>query len=68
LIDNTGSKPFNMHTYPPRTGNNQLAAAIKQLSRLKYGRDKNIVEMEIMERSQLGSPVRIPPLSEGVVK
>jgi type IV secretory pathway TraG/TraD family ATPase VirD4 len=68
LIENTGSKPFNMHTYPPRPGNKELAAAIKQLSRLKYGRDKTIVEMEIMERSQLGAPVRIPPMSEGVVK
>jgi hypothetical protein len=57
-----------MHTYPPRPGNKELAAAIKQLSRLKYGRDKTIVEMEIMERSQLGAPVRIPPMSEGVVK
>jgi type IV secretory pathway TraG/TraD family ATPase VirD4 len=68
LIENTGSKPFNMHTYPPRPGNKELAAAIKQLSRLKYGRDKTIVEMEIMERSQLGAPSRIPPMPEGVVK
>ena len=68
LIENTGSKPFNMQTYPPRPGNKELAAAVKQLSRLKYGRDKTIVEMEIMERSQLGSPIRIPPMSEGVVK
>lgn len=68
LVDNTGSKPFNMHTYPPRKGNDKLAAAIKQLSRLKYGRDKTIVEMEIMERSQLGSPVRLPPMADSVVK
>lgn len=64
LIDNTASKPFNMRTYPPRQGNQQLADAIKQLSRLKYGRDKTIVEMEIMERSQLGAPVRLPPMPE----
>lgn len=68
LIDNTGSKPFNMATYPPRKGNKELAAAIKQLSRLKYGRDKTIVEMEILERSQLGAPSRLPPLPENVVK
>lgn len=55
LIDNTAAKPFNMMTYPPTPGNKELAEAIKELSRLKYGRPREIVEAEIMERSQLGS-------------
>lgn len=55
LIDNTAAKPFNMSIYPPTPGNKELAAAIKELSRLKYGRPREIVEAEIMERSQLGS-------------
>lgn len=55
LIDNTAAKPFNMSTYPPTPGNKELGAAIKELSRLKYGRPRDIVEAEIMERSQLGS-------------
>ncbi len=54
LIDNTASKPFNMNTYPPTPGNRELAEAIKQLSRLKYGRDQRIVEAEILERTKLG--------------
>jgi hypothetical protein len=54
LIDNTAAKPFNMLTFPPIKGNKELAAAIKELSRLKYGRPKEIVEREIMERAQLG--------------
>ncbi len=54
LIDNTAAKPFNMLTYPPRAGNKELAAAIKELSRLKYGRPREIVEAEINERAQLG--------------
>lgn len=54
LIDNEASKPFNMLAYPPQEGNRALAAAIKQLSRLKYGRDRRIVEAEIMERTKLG--------------
>ena len=54
LIDNTAAKPFNMMTYPPKAGNKQLAEAIKELSRLKYGRPREIVEAEIMERAQLG--------------
>ena len=55
LIDNTAAKPFNMMTYPPTPGNKELAEAIKELSRLKYGRPREIVEAEILERSQLGS-------------
>src|SRR3989344_4207222 len=57
LIDNTAAKPFNMLTYPPRTGNKELAAAIKELSRLKYGRPREIVEAEIADRARLGSVV-----------
>jgi len=55
LIDNTAAKPFNMYTLPPQPGNKELAAAIKELSRLKYGRSREVVEAEIMERSALGS-------------
>jgi predicted ATPase len=54
LIDNTASRPFNMNTLPPQKGDPKLAAAIKQLSRLKYGRDRASVEAEILERTQLG--------------
>lgn len=55
LIDGKGSKPFCMAGYPPARGNRELGAAIKQLSRLKYGRDRDIVTSEIMERTKLGS-------------
>lgn len=54
LIDNTASRPFNMSVYPPEKGDPKLAAALRQLSRLKFGRPKDIVESEIMERTQLG--------------
>jgi len=54
LINNTAAKPFSMMTYPPKPGNKELAEAIKELSRLKYGRPREIVEAEIMERAQLG--------------
>ncbi|MEK9151957.1 MAG: DUF87 domain-containing protein, partial [Patescibacteria group bacterium] len=52
LIDNTASRPFNMSMYPPAKGSTELVEAIKQLSRLKYGRDRTIVEQEILERTQ----------------
>ena len=58
LIDNTAAKPFNMNTYPPTPGNKELAFAIKELSRLKYGRPKELVDAEIMERTQLGVAIK----------
>lgn len=53
LIDNESSKPFNMLAYPPKEGSIELANAIKELSRLKYGRDRRIVEAEIIDRTKL---------------
>jgi hypothetical protein len=43
-------KPFNMETLPPPIPNVENVPKIKQLSHLKYGRDKMTVEAEIMER------------------
>jgi len=55
LIDNQTTKPFNMLAYPPKKGNKELAKAIKELSRLKYGRDRATVSAEILEKSKLGA-------------
>ncbi|OGY79579.1 MAG: hypothetical protein A3B74_02265 [Candidatus Kerfeldbacteria bacterium RIFCSPHIGHO2_02_FULL_42_14] len=66
LIDNTASRSFNMKTLLPEpTGDLELAAKLKELSRLKYGRDRRIVEAEILERSKLdqlvGGSVGVTP-------
>jgi hypothetical protein len=53
LINNLLSKPFNISFYPPTRGDQEIANALKELSRLKYGRDRNIVNREIMERTKL---------------
>ncbi|MDP3900143.1 MAG: type IV secretion system DNA-binding domain-containing protein [bacterium] len=53
LIDNTASRPFSMSTYPLGPGNDILAQKIKELSRVKYGRARGIVEAEIMQRSKI---------------
>lgn len=53
LVNGVLSKPFNMQTYPPTEGNKELIEPFKELSRLKYGRDRNIVNREIMERSKV---------------
>jgi hypothetical protein len=55
LVNNELTKPFNMKTYPPTKGDQEIANAFKELSRLKYGRDKNIVNREIMDRTKITS-------------
>ena len=65
IVDNSTQKPFTMKSPWTDTGNVKLAESIKQLSRLKYGRDKAIVEAEIMERTQLGSTDTGPPPATG---
>lgn len=57
LINNELSKPFNMKTFPPSRGNQELANSLKELSRLKYGRDAAIVNREILERAKMASAV-----------
>jgi hypothetical protein len=56
LIHSTVATPFNMKTYPPTKGNPEIAQAIIELSKLKYGRDKDIVNSEIMERTRYTTP------------
>ena len=52
LVNSELSKPFSMKTFPPTKGDQQTAIYLKELSRLKYGRDANIVNREILERSK----------------
>jgi hypothetical protein len=50
-----------MKAPPPVKGDRRIAEALKQLSRLKYGRDRGIVEAEILERTQIQAPPPPPP-------
>ena len=50
MINNETSKPFSIATYSPEEGNMEIAQAIKELSSLRYGRDKVLVERDIEER------------------
>jgi len=58
LINGVLSKPFNIQGYPPTKGDREIANALKELSRLKFGRDRTIVNREIMERTKLTSLVK----------
>jgi hypothetical protein len=53
LIGGILTKPFNIKTYPPTKGNQEIANALKELSRIKYGRDRDLVNQEIMERTRM---------------
>jgi hypothetical protein len=55
LIDGAPTRPFNGQSIWPDDydGNQKLGAAIKELSRLKYGKPKELVEAEILERSRV---------------
>jgi hypothetical protein len=62
MINGTASRPFNMMTPPPPSGGSRdVAEAIRQMSRLKFGRPKTQVTAEILERSQLGAQKSVGP-------
>ena len=52
LIDGVLTKPFNIQGFPPTKGDQEVANAIKELSRLTYGRDRHIVNQEIIARTR----------------
>ncbi len=54
LVNGMPVKPFNSHTPFPSRGNAQIVDKIKELSYLKFGRDRAEVEEEIMERYRAG--------------
>lgn len=50
LIDNQNPPAFNFQPILPEKGNYELAKAIKELSRLKYAKDRQTVENDIKNR------------------
>ncbi len=73
LIDNQSATPFNIQTISPDETASLinlppkdmvLAEKIRQLSRLKYGRDRKVVEAEIKERSKVGGKLDLSDLLE----
>jgi hypothetical protein len=50
LVNGQPTKPFNIITLPPEKGNPELVENLKQLSYLKYGRDRAEIETEIMTK------------------
>ena len=52
LIKGETSKPFNIVTFPPSKENPEVIRLIKEFSRVKYGRDRTKVEVELSQRLQ----------------
>ncbi|MEK7089186.1 MAG: TraM recognition domain-containing protein, partial [Patescibacteria group bacterium] len=50
LVNGQPTKPFNIKTLAPEEGNKEIVDNLKQLSYMKYGRDRKEVEAEIMGR------------------
>lgn len=50
LVSGQPTKPFNIATFAPPTGNMSVVEKIKELSYLKYGREREEVESEIMAK------------------
>ena len=61
LMNNELTKPFNMKTYPPTIGDQEVANALKELSRLRFGRDATIVNREIMTRIRMAEATKPTP-------
>jgi len=50
LVKGQPTKPFNIETIAPEKGNLDIVDSLKELSYMKYGRDREEVEAEIMGR------------------
>ncbi|HNQ44988.1 MAG TPA: type IV secretion system DNA-binding domain-containing protein [bacterium] len=55
LVDNMSSRPFTLRTPWPLFGNCDpvMAGKIRELSRLKYGQARSLIEAEIIQRSKI---------------
>jgi len=53
MIDGKISSPFKLKTIVPKFGNKEKVRTIKKISKLKYTRERSVVEEEIKEHSRL---------------
>lgn len=64
IVDSSATKPFTLKAYPPAKGKPKVATALKEISRLMYGRRKDIVEREISIRAGIGAKPPVKPKVE----
>ncbi len=64
LLNGVSTAPFNISAPFPTEGNPEIVEPIKELSRLKYGRDRDIVEQEVTARSAVAKAPKKPESEE----
>lgn len=67
LIGGSPAKPFNMRVTAPAKGYPEIVSQIKELSHLKYGRDRAEIEAEIMAKYQAGTKSGAPASTTSTV-
>lgn len=60
LMNNISTAPFNIKAPLPTEGEQSIVEALKELSRLKYGRDRDMVEREVAQRAVITPPPAEP--------
>ena len=50
LIGGQTTSPFSMKTYPPAKGDKEASKIAKEISRVKYGRPREEIEQEILDK------------------
>ena len=63
LVNGRPAKPFNIETLPPPKGNPAVLEKLKELSHLKFGRERAQIEAEIAEKYKKAPPLASPPSS-----
>lgn len=64
MLHGQTSRPFNMKTYPPTAGNAETVKVVKNLSRMTYGKEREVVEGEILARIKLSAVNQTQPTEE----
>ncbi len=66
LVNNTPQRPFSLQvSAPPAGGDVQQREHMREVSRQRYGRSRQVVEAEILERFKVGSAPTSAPKDEG---
>ncbi len=68
LVDAKADTPFNITPPYKKQGPQKMIDGLRELTRLKYGRDRRLVEAEILERSQLTAPAPTPKAETGAAQ
>jgi hypothetical protein len=61
LLNDVSTAPFNMKGPLPTEGSDAIVEPIKELSRLKYGRDRDVIEREVAHRARVQSTKQDDP-------